>query len=204
MCQGALAPTVSLSADPVSVKEGKCATLTWSSTDASKVSIDQGIGKVDSSGSHQVCPKSTTIYTVTAAGEGGAKTSAATVTVTPLSSKVMIFEEVALFDIGKADLKPAGKEQIKAYREKAKAELSRADKIKIIGHTDNTGSADYNNKLSLRRAEAVRDYLASLGVDPNKLEVSGAGESKPLADNSTPEGRAKNRRVEIELIGVEK
>ena len=118
--------------------------------------------------------------------------------------KAMVFEEVALFDIDKADLKPAGKEQIKAYREEARAELSRADKIKITGHTDNTGSADYNMKLSLQRAEAVRDYLVSLGVDPNKMEVSGEGVTKPVADNSTPEGRAKNRRVEIEVIGLEK
>ncbi len=118
-------------------------------------------------------------------------------------AKVMVFEEAALFDVNKADLKPQGKEQIKAYREEVRAEMSRADKIKVTGYTDNTGSADYNKKLSLRRAEAVRDYLISLGVDPNKLEVSGAGEANPVADNSTKEGRAKNRRVEVEVIGLE-
>ena len=197
-------PTVSLSADPASVKQGGCATLTWSSTNASEVSIDQGVGNVGSSGSKQVCPGSTTRYTITVAGKGVSQTAATTVSVTPLSSKTVVFEEAALFEFDKADLKPEGKEQIKAYREEAREELSRADKIKITGHTDNVGSPDYNMKLSLRRAEAVRDYLISIGVDPSKLEVKGEGMTKPVADNSTKEGRAKNRRVEVEVIGLEK
>ena len=89
--------------------------------------------------------------------------------------KVMMFDAAALFDFDKADLKPQGKEQIKAYREEVRAEMSRADKIKITGHTDSTGAAEYNMKLSLRRAEAVRDYLISLGGDRNKMEVMRSG-----------------------------
>ena len=116
----------------------------------------------------------------------------------------MVFEEAALFDFDKADLKPQGKEQIKKYRDEVQAEMSRADKIKITGHTDSTGAADYNQKLSLRRAEAVRDYLISLGADAGKMEVSGMGETNPIADNKTKEGRAKNRRVEVDIIGVGK
>jgi OmpA-OmpF porin, OOP family len=114
----------------------------------------------------------------------------------------MVFDEAALFDVDKADLKPQGKEQIKKYRDGAQAEMSRADKIRVTGHTDSTGSADYNQKLSMRRAEAVRDYLISLGGDPKKFEVIGAGETKPIADNSTPAGRTKNRRVEVEVLGL--
>ena len=74
----------------------------------------------------------------------------------------------------------------------------------ITGYTDNVGAPDYNATLSLKRAEAVRDHLISLGADPTKFEVSGAGEAKPIADNSTEEGRAQNRRVEVLVIGVEK
>jgi outer membrane protein OmpA-like peptidoglycan-associated protein len=122
----------------------------------------------------------------------------------PPSPKRMVFNQVALFDFNKSNLKPEGKEQIKAYREKARAEMSSAEKVKIIGYTDNVGTAAYNMKLSLRRAEAVRDYLVSLGVDPGKLEVSGEGMSNPVADNSTAEGRAQNRRVEVEVIGLGK
>jgi len=198
------APTASLSADPASVKQNKCATLTWSTTNASSVSIDQGVGNVSPSGSQQVCPGKTTNYTLTVAGAGGTKTAATTVTVIPLSKKTVVFDAVALFDFDKAELKPEGKEQIKAYREEATAELSRADKITITGHTDNVGAADYNMKLSQRRAEAVRDYLVGLGVDPAKLEVKGEGMANPMADNSTAEGRAKNRRVEVDITGLEK
>jgi outer membrane protein OmpA-like peptidoglycan-associated protein len=122
----------------------------------------------------------------------------------PPSPKTMVFGHAALFEFNKADLKPAGKEQIKAYRESVKAEMSSADKVKITGHTDNVGKADYNMKLSLRRAEAVRDYLVSLGADAGKLQVGGEGLTKPVADNSTAEGRAKNRRVEVEVIGLAK
>ena len=198
------APTVSVSANPASVKQGQCANLTWSSTNASKVSIDQGVGNVDPSGSKQVCPGSTTQYTITAAGEGGSRTASTMVSVTALATKVMIFPEAALFEFGKSDLKPEGKEKIQEYREQAKEELGRADKVIIIGYTDNVGTPDYNSKLSLQRAEAVRDALISLGADPKKLQVSGAGEAKPIADNRTEEGRAKNRRVEVGVIGVEK
>jgi outer membrane protein OmpA-like peptidoglycan-associated protein len=107
---------------------------------------------------------------------------------------VMMFPEAALFDFDKAELKPAGKEEIKAYRDVAKEQLSRADKIKISGHTDNIGTADYNMKLSQRRAEAVSEYLKRIGVDPSKMEVAGEGMSRPVADSRTKEGRAKNRR----------
>ena len=198
------APTASLSADPASIKQNRCATLTWSSTNASSVTIDQGVGSVPPSGSKQVCPGKTTNYTITVAGAGGTRTAATTVTVIPLSKKTVVFDAVALFDFDKADLKPQGMEQIKAYREEAKAELSRADKITITGHTDNVGTEDYNMKLSLRRAEAVRDYLLSLGIDPAKMEVKGEVMSNPIADNSTAEGRAKNRRVEVDILGLEK
>lgn len=120
------------------------------------------------------------------------------------TSKTMVFPSAALFDFGKAVLKPEAKEKVKTEREKAAAEMSRADKVKVTGHTDNVGSADFNKKLSLKRAEAVRDYLVTLGADPAKLEVSGAGMENPIADNKTAEGRAKNRRVEVEVVGLGK
>jgi OmpA-OmpF porin, OOP family len=127
-----------------------------------------------------------------------------TTSVAPPSTKVMIFPEAALFDFDKSELKPEGKDKIKEYLEQAKVELGRADQITITGYTDSKGESGYNSTLSLRRAEAVRDYLISLGADPTKFHVSGAGEAKPIADNGTQEGRAKNRRVEVEVLGVGK
>ena len=116
----------------------------------------------------------------------------------------MVFDANVLFDFDKSSLKPGGKEALKAYLKEARAHLSSARKVKITGHTDNVGGKEYNMKLSLRRAEAVRDYLVSLGVDSKKMKVIGKGETKPVASNSTKEGRAKNRRVEIEVIGLGK
>lgn len=129
---------------------------------------------------------------------------AAPATAAAPAPKVMTFDHAALFDFNKWNLKPEGKEQIKAYREKVMADLGSASKVKITGHTDNVGKAEYNQKLSVKRAEAVRDYLVSLGADASKMEVGGEGMTKPIADNKTAEGRAKNRRVEVEVVGLAK
>jgi OOP family OmpA-OmpF porin len=115
-----------------------------------------------------------------------------------------VFEQAALFDFDKANLKPEGKEQLKKYYGEVQDALRSADKIKITGYTDSIGSEKYNEKLSLRRAETVRDYLVSLGADANKMEASGMGKSNPVADNKTKEGRAKNRRVEVQVSGLAK
>jgi OOP family OmpA-OmpF porin len=198
------APTISLSANPASVEHGQCATLTWSSTNASTVSIDQGVGQVDPSGSKEVCPLSSTQFTITAAGEHGSKEASTTVEVTELAAAVVIFPEAALFESGKSALKPEGKQKIEEYREQAKDQLSSADHVMITGYTDNVGGTDSNSALSQQRAAAVRDHLISLGADPQKFQISGAGEAHPIADNSTEEGRAKNRRVEVAVVGTEK
>jgi outer membrane protein OmpA-like peptidoglycan-associated protein len=201
-CSRTPPPTVSLSANPASVERGQCTNLTWSSTNASTVEIDNRVGKVDPSGSKQVCPGSSTQYTITATGGSG--TASTTVSVTALAAKVMTFPEAALFEFGKSELTPEGKQKINEYREQARAELGRADHVMIVGYTDNVGEAATNEALSLRRAEAVRDELVSLGADSQKFQVSGAGETSPIADNSTDEGRAKNRRVDVAVMGLEK
>lgn len=87
-----------------------------------------------------------------------------------------------------------------------------ADKVKAInleviiavGHTDSVGSDAYNQKLSLRRSQAVKAYLVSKGIDKTRIYTEGKGEKQPVADNKTKEGRAKNRRVEIEVVGSRK
>ena len=75
--------------------------------------------------------------------------------------------------------------------------------ISIIaeGHTDSRGTEEYNQALSLRRANAVRDYLVAGGVAANRITVEGYGESKPVASNNTDDGRAQNRRVELRIRG---
>ncbi len=119
-------------------------------------------------------------------------------------SKVMVFQEAALFGFDKAELTPAGQEALRKYREEARAEMSTASLVKITGHTDSTGAAEYNQQLSLRRAQAVRDYLVKLGGNPSIMEVAGMGEANPIADNKTAAGRAQNRRVEVDVVGTAK
>ena len=74
--------------------------------------------------------------------------------------------------------------------------------IIAVGHTDSIGSDAYNQKLSIRRAEAVKAYLISKGIESNRVYTEGKGEKQPAASNSTAAGRAKNRRVEIEVVGT--
>ena len=74
--------------------------------------------------------------------------------------------------------------------------------IIAVGHTDWIGTEQYNQKLSERRAAAVKAYLVSKGIEPNRVYTEGKGEKQPIADNKTAEGRAKNRRVEIEVVGT--
>jgi len=99
------------------------------------------------------------------------------------------------FDFNKATLKPDGKALVDAGVKvmKDKPDL----KVSVDGHTDSIGSEAYNQKLSERRAKAVRDYMVAQGVDASRITTRGFGKSKPVASNDTAEGRAENRRVEI-------
>ena len=102
-----------------------------------------------------------------------------------------------LFSTDSPVLKPAAVEQIAQLGDI----LARYpdDRIRIEGHTDSTGSTAHNEQLSLQRAVAVRDVLATRGVNPRQMLVEGAGAARPIADNSTPEGRVQNRRVELHI-----
>jgi outer membrane protein OmpA-like peptidoglycan-associated protein len=114
------------------------------------------------------------------------------------------FPSVALFERRSANITPMGEDMLLKNIEQARGELSRANYIEIVGHTDDVGDDDYNLDLSLKRAEAVRDFLVSEGVDPSKMATIGMGEGMPIANNNTPEGRAENRRVEVLLLGRQK
>jgi OOP family OmpA-OmpF porin len=108
----------------------------------------------------------------------------------------------ALFDFDKSVLKPAGKEAIHGIDEDIKSSKSKVVDINIVGHTDSVGTEEYNQELSVRRANAVKDYMVSEGIDPGIIDVKGMGEADPVASNATAEGRAQNRRVEIS-VGVD-
>lgn len=102
-----------------------------------------------------------------------------------------------LFDLDLSTLKPSSYRELRLLLDWLNEKNS--VNIKIIGHTDNQGSHNYNVKLSKNRAESVAKWLIDNGIDPNRLSTQGLGDSRPIADNSTEAGRAKNRRTEIQL-----
>ena len=106
----------------------------------------------------------------------------------------------AFFDFDKSVLKPEGKAKLDDLVSKVKG--INLEVIIAVGHTDSVGSDAYNQKLSVRRSEAVKAYLVSKGIEKNRVYTEGKGEKQPVADNKTAEGRAKNRRVEIEVVGT--
>jgi OOP family OmpA-OmpF porin len=117
----------------------------------------------------------------------------------PVTEKVTFAADV-FFDFDKAILKPEGKSKLDDLVGKLKGIA--LEVIIAIGHTDSVGSSEYNQKLSVRRAEAVKAYLVSKGIEPNRIYTEGKGKTQPIADNRTAQGRAKNRRVEIEVVGT--
>ena len=106
----------------------------------------------------------------------------------------------AFFDFGKSVLKPEGKAKLDDLVSKVKS-IS-LEVVIAVGHTDAVGSDASNQRLSVARSEAVKAYLVSKGIDKNRIYTEGKGETSPVADNKTKEGRAKNRRVEIEVVGT--
>lgn len=105
------------------------------------------------------------------------------------------------FDFDRAVLKPAGKQELQRISNEVKSRGADVQKITVIGHTDSKGRAEYNQGLSERRAKAVTNYLIENGVPSNLIQTYGRGESEPIADNATVEGRAQNRRVEVTVDG---
>jgi len=124
----------------------------------------------------------------------------APVVVPAATSEKVTFAADAFFDFDKAVLKPEGRAKLDDLVGKVKD--INLEVIIAVGHTDSVGGDAYNQKLSVRRAESVKNYLVSKGVEKNRVYTEGKGEKQPVADNKTSEGRAKNRRVEIEVVGT--
>jgi outer membrane protein OmpA-like peptidoglycan-associated protein len=101
------------------------------------------------------------------------------------------------FDTGRSNIKPNLQPILDQFAQGLSSQPN--TEIRIIGHTDSTGSDAINNPLSINRAASARDYLASRGVDSHRIQIDGRGSHEPIADNTSEAGRAKNRRIEIFL-----
>lgn len=119
----------------------------------------------------------------------------------PRALDTIRFPSVALFPRRSAEITEQGRAVLEQNRESSRELLSRASYIEVVGHTDDVGDDAYNQGLSEQRANAIRDYLVSAGVDPSKIVTVGMGESMPVASNTTDEGRAENRRVDVLVLG---
>ena len=197
-------PTASLTASPASIERGQSSTLTWSTENATTVTID-GIGTVDANGSRDVSPNDSTTYTLTAKGPGGDASANARVTVTvppppppppaPTVSDEELFTQNVkdiFFDYDKYDIRPGDKEIIQANA--TFFEQHPNIKFTIEGHCDERGSIEYNLALGSNRANAARDALVAAGVPADSIKTISYGKEKPFCTEHTEECWQQNRR----------
>jgi peptidoglycan-associated lipoprotein len=198
-------------AEPRSIERGQSATLRWSVSNATDITIDQGIGAVQSSGSRQVFPSTTTTYTLVANGPGGSDTRSVTVDVTvpppppppppkPTRSAADILSsdvQDAYFDFDRSDIREDARATLTHDAEVLKQLFSDNPgfDVMIEGHCDERGSAEYNLGLGDRRATAAKEFLVQLGVDANRLKTISYGKERPQCTEQTEECYQKNRRV---------
>ncbi len=200
----AASPTVTLQASPASVNKGESSTLSWNSTDATKLSIAPEVGDVTAQGSAKVTPSDSTTYTITASGPGGSASATATVAVNAPPPPVeqpkgptdeeLFLKEVrdAYFDYDKADIRPDARTALSKTADFLKANTR--FKVTIEGHCDERGSTEYNLGLGDRRASAVKQYLVSLGVSADRLSTVSFGKEKPFCMESAEACWQQNRR----------
>jgi peptidoglycan-associated lipoprotein len=206
------APTVTaFTAEPSSIERGQSSTLSWNVTDASGISIDNGIGTVQANASRRVFPGASTTYTLTATGPGGAKTATATVNVTeppapappPAAPKPTLDQMLsgtvvdAYFDYDKNDIREDARAALTKDADALKAIFSSFPdaSVSIEGHCDERGSAEYNLALGDKRAAAAKEFLTQLGVPGDKLKTISYGKERPQCTDQDETCWQKNRRA---------
>jgi peptidoglycan-associated lipoprotein len=197
-------PSVTISADPSSIDKGQSAKLTWTTTDASNVSIAPEVGAVTLQGSTTVTPADSTTYTITASGPGGSTDGTARVSVNvpappPQPVKNDSFNDLftqevkdAYFDLDKADIRADAQQALRNDADFLK-KYPQAH-ITIEGHCDERGSTEYNLALGDRRANAVKQYLVNLGIPAANINTVSYGKEKPFCMESSESCWQQNRR----------
>lgn len=198
-------PTAELSATPSVISAGDQVTLKWQTTNANSVSIDNGVGNVETSGVKTVTPSETTTYHLTASGDGGTADATATVTVNsqpavnvPANTMTEQQEFAAnvqpvFFDYDTSDIRP----DAQATLQKDASWLNQHPDVKVVvgGYCDERGSDEYNLALGQRRADAAKNALVTMGIAANRLSVISYGKEKPFCSESTEQCWQLNRRA---------
>lgn len=204
-------PTVTLQATPTNVQRGQSATLRWSSTNATSLTLAPNVGSVSPEGNTSVTPTDSVTYTITAMGPGGSATASARVTVTvppppppvaaaPAPSLEELFAKGvkdAYFDFDKSDIRSDARSALtetggflKSYPQV---------KVMIEGHCDERGSTEYNLALGDRRAQGAKDFLVSLGVASDRMQTVSYGKERPFCNEHTEECWQQNRRAHFAM-----
>jgi peptidoglycan-associated lipoprotein len=209
------APSIaSFTAEPSSIQRGQASTLRWAVTGSvTGVSIDQGIGTVQSNGNRRVTPTDSTTYTLTATGPGGTSTGSVTVNVsTPppppppppppapaasLEQRLAGDVQDAYFDYDKSDIRSDARDSLTRDAAAIKGILADFPSATIVveGHCDERGSAEYNLGLGDRRASAAKEFLVSLGVPADKLKTISYGKERPQCTEQNESCWQRNRRA---------
>jgi peptidoglycan-associated lipoprotein len=200
-------PTASLTADRESIEKGESVKLNWTTTDATNVSIAPEVGAVTPQGSTTVSPTESTTYTLTASGAGGNADSSVRISVNapaPVAAAApsledMFLKEVrdAFFDYDAATIRPDARDALQKTADFLK-NYPQA-RVTIEGHCDERGSTEYNLALGQRRANAVKEYLVSLGISADRLSTTSWGKEKPFCTESTEACWQQNRRGHFTL-----
>ncbi len=200
-------PTASLQASSTIIQRGESVTLTWSSTNATTLSLSPGIGNVSAEGTQRVSPQDSTTYTLTATGPGGSADASVHITVSappppaPKAAEPTLQElfdknvKDAFFDFDKADIRADARDALSQT-----AQFLRSyPQIKVVieGHCDERGSTEYNLALGDRRAASAKQYLSSLGVTADRMETVSYGKERPFCTEHDEDCWQQNRRAHI-------
>jgi peptidoglycan-associated lipoprotein len=198
-------PTVNLQASSTFIQRAETVTLTWSSTNATTLTLSPGIGQVTAQGTQRVTPQDSITYSITATGPGGSADASVHITVTAPPPPAPVVHEPSLQELFDKEVKDAYFDYDKAdIRTDARDALSQTAqflrsypqlKIVVEGHCDERGSTEYNLALGDRRAAAAKQFLVSLGITADRLETVSYGKEKPFCSASTEECWQQNRRA---------
>ena len=201
------APTASLTANPDSIQQGQSTTLSWQTQNATDVSIDNGVGTVEPSGSKQVTPNESATYHLTAKGPGGTTDATARVTVTPpppppqpsATEEELFAQNVkdVFFDYDKYDLR--NNDEAVLSNDAAFLKSHPTMKVTIGGYCDERGSNEYNLALGENRANSAQKLLIASGIASTRIRVVSYGKEKPFCSDETESCWQQNRRAGFAL-----